>query len=305
MYIDEDGTIYDATLNQTNSTHNKNKFYLIQLLKNPISKQYYVWARWGRVGERGQSSFLLTKELSGAIRQFDGKFKQKSGLSWVKRFDPPKNGKYTFLERNYEVDSDADDDIGYKPAGEGKEVAESKGPESALPEPVQRLMEFIFNQKLFAATLENMNYDSRKLPLGKLGKRTLEAGFQLLKDLSELISTPTLAQQEYNTSFARAAENLSNQYFTTIPHVFGRNRPPVIASQALIKREVELLDALTDMEIGNEILNSKSSSTSEETVHHLDRQFAMLDLQEMTARECLHKLFLWQPLFSPPKFSGQ
>jgi poly [ADP-ribose] polymerase len=129
-----------------------------------------------------------------------------------------------------------------------------------------------------------VHYDSRKLPLGKLSKRTLHAGFQLLKDISELVATPSLAMQNYNLSFQRAAEDLSNQYFTTIPHVFGRNRPPVIASEVLIKREVELLEALTDMEIGNEILNgSKSSHDAEvERVHELDRQFAMLDLEEMT-----------------------
>jgi poly [ADP-ribose] polymerase len=271
-----------------------NKFYLIQVLKQP-NKKYIVWARWGRVGERGQSSLSQAGGLEDAMKQFDSKFKQKSGLTWAKRFDPPKGGKYTFLERNYEVDSDSDEPQDKKVRSRkeetGKEPAETtKAVESALPEPVQRLMEFIFNHQLFAATLENMNYDSRKLPLGKLSKRTLEAGFQLLKDLSELVATPSLAQTDYNTSFARASESLSNQYFTTIPHVFGRNRPPVIATQLLIKREVELLEALTDMEIGNEILNSKSKSSEEDAIHDLDRQFAMLDLQEMTPCE-LQSLF--------------
>ena len=31
MHIDDDGTIYDASLNQTNSTNNNNKFYRIQV----------------------------------------------------------------------------------------------------------------------------------------------------------------------------------------------------------------------------------------------------------------------------------
>ncbi|KAK2766048.1 hypothetical protein FQN54_007563 [Arachnomyces sp. PD_36] len=289
VYIDEDGTIFDAALNQTNSQQNSNKFYFIQLLKRTTGAKdrYTVWTRWGRVGERGQSSAIEAGDLDNAIKQFNGKFQQKSGHSWANRFNPPKKGKYTFLERNYEVDSESEDDLEEKIAskrdGKQTEVAkDTKGPESALPKAVQQLMSFIFNHNFFAATLENMHYDSRKLPLGKLGKRTLETGFQILKNLSELVDTPSLAQTEYGTTFGAAAQDLSDQYFTTIPHVFGRNRPPVISTEPLIKKEVELLEALTDMEIGNEILNSKSSKKSEEIVHHLDRQFSMLDLQEMT-----------------------
>ncbi len=39
-------------LNQTNIEHNNNKYYVIQLLKS--GKDFYVWNRWGRVGEPGQ-----------------------------------------------------------------------------------------------------------------------------------------------------------------------------------------------------------------------------------------------------------
>lgn len=37
VYVDDDGVIYDALLNQTNASHNNNKFYRIQVSANPES----------------------------------------------------------------------------------------------------------------------------------------------------------------------------------------------------------------------------------------------------------------------------
>lgn len=50
VYIDDSNLIYDASLNQTNSGANNNKFYRIQLLRN-LQDDYKVWTRWGRVGQ--------------------------------------------------------------------------------------------------------------------------------------------------------------------------------------------------------------------------------------------------------------
>lgn len=55
-----------------------------------------------------------------------------------------------------------------------------------------------------------MNYDAQKLPLGKLSKATISRGYQALKDLSALLSNPSLAASEYETSVHAATEQLSN-----------------------------------------------------------------------------------------------
>ena len=58
VYIDEnDGEIFDATLNQTNAGNNNNKFYQIQLLVNSQG-DHRTYTRWGRVGEKGQDKLL-------------------------------------------------------------------------------------------------------------------------------------------------------------------------------------------------------------------------------------------------------
>ena len=278
VHIDNSGLIWDATLNQTNAGANNNKFYRIQLLVGPSSTGYKTWTRWGRVGELGQSAMLGDGSIDRAQAEFMKKFKDKSGLTWENRMDPPKAKKYTFIERNYEESDDEDDDN----PGKAPVVKKEETPvESTLPESIQNLMTFIFNQQHFISTMASMSYDAQKMPLGKLSKRTLQEGFRILKDLSDLNDSPSMAPQRYGTSAAAAAENLSNRYFTTIPHVFGRNRPPILNSEPLIKREVELLETLTDMVVTNEIMKGKESKDVER-IHALDRQFNGLGLQEMT-----------------------
>lgn len=57
-----------------------------------------------------------------------------------------------------------------------------------------------------------MNYDPEKLPLGKLSKATITRGYQTLKDLSALLSDPSLAQSQHGTHYNAAVEDLSNRY---------------------------------------------------------------------------------------------
>lgn len=47
---------YTVKLNQTNVGGNNNKFYIINLLTK--ESHYWVWTRWGRVGEEGQNMLI-------------------------------------------------------------------------------------------------------------------------------------------------------------------------------------------------------------------------------------------------------
>ncbi|KAI1202306.1 poly polymerase catalytic domain-containing protein [Nemania serpens] len=273
VYIDDSGVIYDASLNQTNAGRNNNKFYRVQLLRS-VAGDYRTWTRWGRVGEYGQSKTIGNGSLEDALKQFNDKFKSKSGWSWDNRGNEPKSGKYAFIEKSYEPDSEGEDDDDSKVKTEA--VTENE-PESKLSKPVQSLMQLIFNQEYFANVMTDLNYDSAKLPLGKLSKATISRGFQALKDLSALLDDPSLAGSQYGTSFPQASEQLSNLFFTIIPHSFGRNRPPVIRTQTLLKKEIELLESLGDMKDAALLMKVDKK----EEINELDRQFRGLGLREM------------------------
>ncbi|OHW98329.1 PARP-like domain-containing protein [Colletotrichum incanum] len=283
VYIAPDGVIYDASLNQTNATNNNNKFYRIQLVQDGTT--YKTWTRWGRVGEWGQCAVLGDGTLNDALSNFDKKFKDKSGLAWANRGDDPKPKKYAFIERSYEPDSDNDDDDAGDDAGPADKIKDEESDEAPEPvqctlaKPVEELMNLIFNQQYFREAMTSMNYDANKLPLGKLSKNTILRGFQALKDLGALFNDATLADSKYSMTVPAATEHLSNLYYTLIPHAFGRNRPPVIRSGDMLKKEVDLLDSLSDMKVASDLMKVDRKVYD---VHPADRQYQGLGMDEMT-----------------------
>lgn len=177
------------------------------------------------------------------------------------------------MEKNYNPDSDDDDEDDVATAGGAvKAESERSAVESKLTKPVQSLIELIFNQKYQQDALNEMNYDTEKMPLGKLSKGTISRGFQALKDLAVLIDNPTTPHE---------IELLSNRYYSLIPHAFGRNRPTVINNNTLLKREIDLLESLSDMKEATDML--KASLKDDSHLNQLDRQFQTLGMEEMEA----------------------
>lgn len=64
-----DGKVYSATLNQSNVSHNNNKYYNLQILQNDKDpNNNYFLTRWGRVGTPGQKSIVGPYTVNVAIR---------------------------------------------------------------------------------------------------------------------------------------------------------------------------------------------------------------------------------------------
>lgn len=204
-------------------------------------------------------------------------------MKWDDRSNDPRPGKYAFIERNYASDSeDEDEDVSKAGAATKKEAGNEKlPPECTLDKPIQDLLGLIFNQQYFAATMSDLNYDANKLPLGKLSKTTIRRGFQALKDLAALLDHPALAGSTYGLPLPEAIEHLSNLYYTLIPHDFGRNRPPVIRSPEMLKKEVELLESLSDIKDAALVIKVEKQGSTADTVHPMDRQFQQLGMDEM------------------------
>jgi len=137
--------------------------------------------------------------FEAALKEYEKKFKDKSGHKWEDRGEPAKKGKYTFIERSYEDDDN--DEPGDANNGVKKEEDDDDVTiESKLPRQIQRLVELIFNENHFNSVLESIGYNANKLPLGKLSKATLKQGFEHLQELAALIKHPALAQNKYQVS---------------------------------------------------------------------------------------------------------
>ena len=85
--VEKNGVVYASTLNQSNVTHNNNKFYVMQIIQT--SEDYVFFCRWGRVGVVGQTSEMRSKDLDTLIRAYNTKLREKT------------NGGYRVVEMNY------------------------------------------------------------------------------------------------------------------------------------------------------------------------------------------------------------
>jgi poly [ADP-ribose] polymerase len=176
-------------------------------------------------------------------------------------------------------DDDEDVEMGQAgPSTKGKKKtspsADKPVPESNLAKPVQNLLGLLFSQQYQQEALLSLNYDTEKMPLGKLSKGTISRGFQALKDLAAIINANAVVN-------VQQTEPLSNRYYSLIPHTFGRNRPPVINTHERLKQEIELLESLSDMKEANEMFKEANREIENNHLSQLDRQYETLGMDEM------------------------
>jgi poly [ADP-ribose] polymerase len=254
-----------CTLNQTNIGQNNNKYYIIQLLV--CGGCYYTFNRWGRVGEKGQSSLKRFGSLETALADFKKKFREKTVNDWDSRHNfKPRPGKYTLLEMDH---GDDDTDIAL---AEGKGNVDSQPKKirpCTLPKETQRLIELIFDNDMFKTSMQQLNIDVKKMPLGKLSKTQIQKGYKVLEELEAEIK---------GSARTNVISSLTSDFYTLIPHDFGRRVPPLIKTLETVQEKKELLGVLGDIEIAQGLLKNKEEQESKTTEvdHPLDAKYKQL-----------------------------
>ncbi|XP_023258201.1 poly [ADP-ribose] polymerase 3 [Seriola lalandi dorsalis] len=242
---------YDCMLNQTNVGHNNNKFYVIQVIE--ANNKYHTWNRWGRVGEVGQSKLNTFDKAENAVKDFEKKFKDKTKNNWSDRMTFVSHpGKYTLIEVDGEQDAEVKVD-----SVDGTTVKVTKNVlPCTLDKATEHLIELIFSNDMFKEAMECMNLDIKKMPLGKLSKVQIAKGFDVLEEIE--------AAMNLKSGRARL-EELSSRFFTTVPHNFGRNRPPTIDNKEIVDKKKEMLMVLADIELA-QTLKSETEKAQEEMI---------------------------------------
>ncbi|KAI8828622.1 poly polymerase catalytic domain-containing protein [Chytriomyces cf. hyalinus JEL632] len=263
--LEKDGVIYDALLNQTDIGNNNNKFYIIQVLKHDSTDKYITWTRWGRVGNAGQSQNPPFSSAAAAIKEFESKFKAKTQNLWADRENFEKHpGKYYLLERDWGDDTPNEADV---KSTETDPKDNKPIPESKLDPAVQDIVRLIFNLEMMEKEMTEIGYDAKKMPLGKLTKKTIEKGYLELKAISEELDRKPQPRRN-------VLEQLSSNFYTIIPHVFGMTRPPVINTNPLLTAKLRMVEALGDIQITTTLLKT----TLDRSVNPIDSKFDILKI---------------------------
>ena len=200
---------WDAMLNQTNIQANNNKFYLLQLLQADSGKGYAVWMRWGRVGYKGQNSWTTySGDLDRAKSDFKKKFSAKTGNVWEEKEGFTKvAGKYDLVMMDYDATAKEEVGLSLAPVKEEESVAV---PESKLTGAVQELIKLISSLATMEQAVVEMEYDTRKAPLGKVTTEQIRSGYRALQAVSDAIN----AGQTGGESLLLACNEFYTRYTT-------------------------------------------------------------------------------------------
>ncbi|XP_060207937.1 poly [ADP-ribose] polymerase 2 isoform X3 [Lycium barbarum] len=238
--------IYDATLNQTNVGSNNNKFYIIQVLENDSGGNFLVYTRWGRVGAKGGTKINGPyTSANEATSEFESKFYEKTKNYWSNRKDffcQPK--QYAWLEMDY-------DDNGKESS---VQVQSNQVPiqprETKVEAPIAKFISLICDINMMRQQMMEIGYNANKLPLGKLSKTTILKGYDVLNRISDVIGQ----------SNRTLLEDLSSKFYTVIPHDFGfkKMREFVIDTPQKLKRKIEMVEALAEIEVATKLLEDNT-----------------------------------------------
>jgi len=268
---------WGATLNQTNISSNNNKFYVIQVLKKGAS--YYCYTRWGRVEERGQNACKLSPSLAAAQSEFKKKFREKTKNNWddvsgdfnkFLKYD----GLYCLLEMNYEDDDpallkEALDSIKEKKM----KLASKKVRPSKLPKPTQDLISLIFDLDMFKEQMSKFELNVKELPLGKLSSAQIDKGFAVLEKISAAIT---------NKAPRGTFDKLCSEFYTVIPHAFGRRVPPIFSDPESVQQKKDMLSVLSDIALAQELtkkgekLDAEKGDEDDWIENQIDKNYDLL-----------------------------
>ncbi|EEC03510.1 poly [ADP-ribose] polymerase, putative, partial [Ixodes scapularis] len=275
--------VYDATLSQTSVQANQNKFFSLQLLKDKLYDIYYVWFHWGRLGEKGSCSLTPCEDdIVKAKLLFEQKqvlFLQKTRNEWENRRKFVKvPGKYNMLKMDYESSENESD----KFENIVKEIHKSSN-ESRLQPSLTEVMRFISDVKAMEKNVVEMQFDIRKMPLGKLKKEQIQAGYKALRKIENCLDS---------ACFGSSLTDACNEFYSCIPHAFGRRRPDVINTREKIQEKMQLLEALEDIEVA---VRLHQNELKVKNIHPLDRFYASLhcELTELDKNDSDYQLVSW------------
>lgn len=129
-------------------------------------------------------------------------------------------------------------------------LGDSETSDSILDRRVRKLVALIFDMKMFESTMKSMNFDVKKMPLGKLSKDQLNMGMSVLAQIE--------AELQKFEPDPFVLSDRTNEFYTVIPHFFGTEIPPIINTLELVKKKFEHIEVLGDIQIAAEMIKQKT-----------------------------------------------
>ena len=255
---------YTCVLNQTDIVTNKNKFYIMQLIKTS-SSCFNLFIRYGRIGEKGKTSTTPYPNEQSAINKFNTQFYSKTGNLFGKPFIKH-NGKYflTDIEKP-ELDDESDNSN-----------SDSSSSKENLDDDLKFLINLISNEKMLNNTLIQLNIDPKKLPLGKISSSQLKKAEDILNTIKKMI----LKDDDPSET---KLNQLSSEFYTYVPLDFKRSEKPLlIDEEEIVDKYLDMVNELKNITVTYKLIkNNKNKSNNLENIYdNLDTDITPLDKEK-------------------------
>eukprot|EP01105_Mastigella_eilhardi_P011092 TRINITY_DN255_c0_g1_i1.p1 TRINITY_DN255_c0_g1~~TRINITY_DN255_c0_g1_i1.p1 ORF type:complete len:1160 (+),score=256.88 TRINITY_DN255_c0_g1_i1:63-3542(+) len=240
VHEDNDGSLYNMVLSNADISSQQNSYYFCQVLVPDSGRgEFCVWFKWGRVGtDIGKDKTETFRSSKDAVEFFSDKFFDKTGNKWEDR------ASFKKVPRAYfpvEVDYSEEDN-------EQEQQQDANVPTSNLDPRVYQLVSMLFDTEKMKSTMARLGLDTQRMPLGKLTRRHVLNGYQVLKELEVHL------QSSAPNRGSKLLE-CSNRFYTIVPHSFEAGRaPPVINTPRLLIEKMSMLEALADIEVASTML---------------------------------------------------
>lgn len=231
---------YGVVLSKTDIQKGQNSYYKLQLLEADSRTSYWLFRSWGRIGTTIGNNKLEEMDLYSALEQFKNLYEEKTGNHWEDRKHFQK-----IPGRFYPVDVDYGEDQAVMKL----EISDKC---SNLPKPVQDLIRLIFDVKSMQKVLLEFEIDTEKMPLGKLSKSQIQKAYGVLSELQSFIREGKSRQYLIDAC---------NRFYTLVPHSFGVDEMPVIDDEEAVKKKLEMLESLMEIELAYNMMRSVGGKT--------------------------------------------
>lgn len=210
--------VRSAVLNRTSLEANNNKFYVLEL--HEAAGRFRLFTNYGRVGASGVREARFADERSVLEQEFERILREKTGSK--KGYVPVEVAKAV-------VGSDA-----FR-AETGRAFETTRGIRASTLHPaVAEFVEHIFDESK-AELVRRI-----ETPLGALSRGQIERGAEKLKEIRFAIAR----------GHADRVLTLSSQYYSLVPHRFGRRIDPAEVALSSVEKadaEEELLQLMRDV----------------------------------------------------------
>uniref|UniRef100_A0A8C4HIV1 Poly [ADP-ribose] polymerase n=1 Tax=Dicentrarchus labrax TaxID=13489 RepID=A0A8C4HIV1_DICLA len=269
--LEQSGKMYSATLGLVDIVRGTNSYYKLQLLEDDVQKRYWVFRSWGRVGTTiGGNKLDNFHDKNSALDNFLGVYKEKTGNSWGSSNFTKYPNKFYPLEIDYGQDEEA-----------VKRLTATTGTKSKLAKPVQELIKTIFDVESMKKAMVEFEIDLQKMPLGKLSKRQIQSAYALLTEVQQAVSDCLPESQILD---------LSNRFYTLIPHDFGMKKPPLTQilypTEQYAPAKVQMLDNLLDIEVAYSLLRGGAQDNESDPIDiNYEKLKTKIEVVDKTTRE--------------------